>query len=117
MKTKLSFLIPVVIIIAAACNKENIASNTPACVRQEIKNNGDNNDWAIGRVDEYFFQNKLVYAFEPDGTITADAPTAIKDASCNTICNVGGFGGPNVVLCNGENFSQNAVYKRNIWKK
>jgi hypothetical protein len=101
----------------ASCHKDNIATNTPACIRNEITINRNDPNWMIGSVDEYFFQNRLVYAFSPDNKIIADGSTEIKDESCNTMCQVGGFGGPAVNLCNGENFFQNAALKRNIWKK
>ena len=71
----------------------------------------------IGRVEEYQFQNKLVYAFQPDEKKIADGATTIKDSDCNTICHIGGFGGPSVNRCNGENFFQLAVLKRTVWKK
>ena len=95
--------------------KKDIASNIPDCIRREIKSHGKN--WEICGVDEYLFQNKLVYAFSPDGEIIADGSTAIIDENCSQICSVGGFGGPQVNLCNSENFFQSAVLKRNIWMK
>lgn len=95
--------------------KKDIASDTPRCICNEINNSG--NQWKTGSVDEYLFQNRLVYAFSPDNKIVVDASTVIKDENCNKICSVGGFGGPNINLCNGVNFSQIAVFKRNIWKK
>ena len=101
-------------IISSSCNKD-IASDTPGCIRRAINMHGK--DWTTGSVDEYFFQNKLVYAFVPDGRIIADGSTEIKDENCNQLCRVGGFGGPQINQCNGENFFQTAVFKRNIWKK
>jgi hypothetical protein len=98
----------------SSCSKD-IAANTPACIRKAIKVH--DKDWTTGSVDEYFFQNKLVYAFAPDGRIIADGSTEIKDENCNQLCTVGGFGGPQINQCNGENFFQTAVFKRNIWKK
>jgi hypothetical protein len=114
MKYPLFLFLPIALIFFASCTKD-IASNTPGCIRREIKSHGT--DWEIGSVDEYFFQNRLVYAFSPDGKIIADGSTIIKDENCNQICSVGGFGGPAVNLCNGENFFQAAELKRNIWKK
>ncbi len=115
---KQSFLIVLTAIsfsvISSSCNKD-IASNTPGCIRRAINMHGK--DWETGSVDEYFFQNRLVYAFAPDGEIIADGSTEIKDENCNQLCRVGGFGGPQINQCNGENFFQTAVFKRNIWKK
>lgn len=109
------FLIVCLTTIFQSCSKENIASNTPACIRQEIKSN--ENTWRIGSVDEYFFQNRLVYAFSPDDRIIADGATEIKDEFCNSLCSVGGYGVSNVNMCNGDDFYQTAILKRNIWKK
>jgi hypothetical protein len=114
MKSPSSLLLAIALILFASCTKD-IASNTPGCIRREIKSHGKN--WKVGSVDEYLFQNRLVYAFNPDGNIIADGSTEIKDESCKTLCYVGGFGGPSVNQCNGENFFQAAVLKRNIWKK
>lgn len=117
MKQLSIFLIASIVLVFASCRKEEtIASNTPDCIRNEIVTNSNNN-WMIGSVDEYLFQNKLVYAFSPDDKIIADASTAIKDEFCNTLCNVGGYGPPSVVMCNGVDFFQTAVFKRNIWKR
>jgi len=108
-----------ILLTFATCRKSSygIASDTPRCIYDEIANNQKKEDWMIGRVEEYQFQNKLVYAFQPDEKRIADASTSIKDADCNILCHVGGFGGPSVNLCNGENFFQLAVLKRTIWKK
>ncbi|MEI2737710.1 MAG: hypothetical protein V9F01_02880 [Chitinophagaceae bacterium] len=108
------FSLCVIILSSISCNKD-IAADTPGCIRREINSHGKN--WETGSVDEYFFQNRLVYAFAPDGNIIADGSTVIKDENCNQLCTVGGFGGPQVNQCNGENFFQTAVFKRNIWKK
>lgn len=108
------FSLCVIILSSISCNKD-IAADTPGCIRREINSHGKN--WETGSVDEYFFQNRLVYAFAPDGNIIADGSTVIKDETCNQLCTVGGFGGPQVNQCNGENFFQTAVFKRNIWKK
>jgi hypothetical protein len=106
-------------LIFATCRKSSygIAADAPRCIYDEITQNQNNENWMIGSVEEYQFQNKTVYAFQPDEKKIADGATVIKDAGCNTICHVGGFGGPSVNLCNGENFFQLAVLKRTIWKK
>jgi len=101
----------------SSCHKSDIAAGTPSCISKEIKAHKDDPQWSVGSVDEYLFQNKIVYGFSPDENIIADGSTEIKDGSCNTLCHVGGFGGPAINLCNGENFFQNAQLKKNIWKK
>lgn len=71
----------------------------------------------VGSVKEYEFQGKLVYAFEPDISKIADGAITVKDANCNTLCNVGGFAGPKNNQCNGGNFFADAVLKRTVWEK
>ena len=106
------------IIVLTSChhNKE-IASGTPKCIYQEISQNSKKDDWMVGAVKEYQFQGKLVYAFEPDTRKIADGATPIKDANCNKLCDVGGFGGMAINQCNGANFFKESVYKRTIWEK
>jgi len=106
------------LILSTSCKTGyGIAAGVPRCIHDEIVHNQSNKDWMTGRVEEYQFQNNLVYAFQPDEKKIADGATTIKDADCNIICHVGGFGGPSVNLCNGENFFKLAVLKRTIWKK
>jgi len=75
-------------------------------------------NWGVASVDEYLFQNKLVYVFIPRHDL-ADAPFIIKDDNCNTTCIIGIYGGavPPPDMCNGEIFFQAAVKKRTVWKK
>ncbi len=112
----IALLLTTVFFVASSCNKD-IASNIPDCIKKEIKSNRSKNDWIVGSVEEYLFQGKLVYAFNPDNKIIADGSSIIKDGACNTICSVGGFGGPNVDFCNGDRFNQTAILKRTIWEK
>ncbi len=113
------FIILISLVAALSCQKGKIAvaSNTPDCIRRQIEQIVADPNAAIGAVDEYSFQNKIVYTFEPDNKVIADGSTRVADADCKTLCSVGGFGGPAVNLCNGENFYQKAVLVRNIWKK
>ncbi|OSZ81004.1 hypothetical protein CAP36_07145 [Chitinophagaceae bacterium IBVUCB2] len=104
-------------LLLTACSKNGIPPSTASCIKKEILSNKDNPDWYTGTVEEYTFQNKTVYAFLPDGNIIADGSTTIKDEYCNTLCNIGGFGGPAINKCNGENFYEKAVLVRTIWKK
>ena len=117
---KLLYCIAVIILYSAtSCKKtDDIAKNTPECIKAEIKRltSPSSSSSPIGSVDEYIFQGNIVYAFEPSKNI-ADASTLIKDVNCNMICAVGGFGGPSVLLCNGEKFYEKAVLRRNIWKE
>lgn len=103
--------------LITACKKIKFPEDIPVCIEKTIKANKNNADWATGSVEEYEFQGKLVYAFNPYNRRIADASTFIYTADCKTLCSVGGFGGPSVNLCNAENFFQKAILKRTIWKK
>jgi hypothetical protein len=103
-----------VIYVAAGCNGSR---NVPQCVQTIIDANKGNAKWEVGRVEEYEFQGKMVYAFQPDARIITDGATTILTANCDTLCHVGGFGGPAVNSCNGENFFEKSVLKRKIWEK
>ena len=116
MKT-ISFLIFCLVLVFISCKKSDIASGIPACIYKEIADNKHNPDWSTGSVEEYLFQNKIVYSFNPDNTIIADGASIIKDSNCTMLCSLGGFGGPAINMCNGEIFFQVAVLKRTIWKK
>lgn len=109
------FIALAVSLFSASCRKSDIAKNIPSCIRNEIKAHIEDDQSPVGKVNEYMFQGKIVYGF--DEYMIADGSMEIKDGDCNTLCRVGGFGGPDVNLCNGENFFQNAVFKRNIWTR
>ena len=99
------------------CDKSVVPPGTPSCIEQTIRDNKSNPNWEVGQVQEYEFQGKLVYAFQPDNRMIADGATRIVTDQCEQLCYVGGFGGPDITLCNGANFYQNAVLKREIWSK
>jgi len=119
MKQLLYCIILISLYSASSCKKtDEISKNTPECIREEIKRltSPASSSWAIGSVDEYIFQGKTVFAFGPTRNI-ADGSTLVKDANCNLVCSFGGFGGPDILLCNGDKFSEKAVFQRNIWKE
>ncbi len=101
----------------SSCKKCTVAGDIPACIKNNIENNRDKENWYVASVEEYRFQNKLVYAFNPDHKIIADGATFVISLQCDTLCTVGGFGGPDILLCNGDNFSQKAVLVRKVWSK
>lgn len=105
------------IIIITGCIKEDIAHDIPSCIHNDIEKIMDDRNSYIGKVSEYIFDGRTVYTFEPDGRIIADASTLVKSAACDTICHIGGYGGPDVTLCNGVKFYDNALLKRVIWER
>jgi hypothetical protein len=105
------------LLILTSCKKGDIAGDIPSCIRQQIVTGKMNPNWTVGSVEEFMFQNKIVYAFNPNTEKIADGASGIVDSDCNTLCSMGGFGGTQINLCNGDNFFQAAVFKRVIWKK
>ena len=84
--------------------------------KNTIETNRGNDNWYVGKVDEYEYQGQLVYAFEPDNRI-ADGSTEIYTSDCESLCHVGGFGGPAIILCNGDKFYEKAIFRKNVWTK
>lgn len=111
------FNIIIILSVLISCKRPDIASNIPPCIYKEIAGNKSDPRWYTGSIQEYLFEGKIVYAFNPDNKIIADGATVIKDKNCNTLCSLGGFGGPKINMCSGENFWQTATLKRTIWKK
>lgn len=108
-------VIAAVIMLSFSCKKSGIAANIPSCIRNAIKMEINNPQSMVTRVNEYLFQGRLVYGF--DYGVIADGGMDVKDGSCKNLCHVGGFGGPDIDMCNGEHFFQVAVLKRIIWEK
>lgn len=117
MKQLITLLFVALIFAMPGCKKCTIATGTPGCIKDNIEANQKKSDWYVGNVEEYKFQGKLVYAFNPDTKVIADGATFILTAQCDSLCSVGGFGGPSINLCNGDNFFQKAVFVRVIWDK
>lgn len=101
------------VISASYCQPAKKLSTLSPCIKSFIDSN--KTTWQVGSVEEYEFQGKLVYAFTPSKNIM-DGTTLIKSASCNNLCNIGGFAGPRNSNCNGDNFFEKAVFKRKIWE-
>ncbi|MDQ2718743.1 MAG: hypothetical protein M3Z26_03105 [Bacteroidota bacterium] len=99
-----------ILFMLASCKKQE---QIPACIKSTIDENKNNSNWKIEEVDEYEFQNKLVYVFVP--VPQPDVQTEIKNSVCTMVCALGGIAG--IMKCNGESFYSVAVLKRVIWKK
>ncbi len=101
----------------SSCRKTALPSDSPACIRANIQDNENDPGWAVGQITQYRYQGKMVYAFEPDNRIIADASTEVRSDDCKPLCSVGGFGGPEVNLCNGDSFFEKAELIRVLWTK
>lgn len=101
------------ILVLTACEKADIAKNTPPCVKSStIKFAKSSICEDGGNVKEYLFQNKLVYVFD-QGSCGNDVSFSVIDAECNALGSLGGFGGNTTI--NGESF-RTAEYQRTVWE-
>ena len=97
----------------AACEKSDIAENTPNCIIEKIETLKKNSICNDPSVKEYNFQMKVVYVIG-QGSCGADISAGVFDNDCNGIGELGGITGNTII--NGEEFS-NAEFIRLIWKK
>ena len=67
---------------------------------------------STAHVDEYQFQGKLVYLFDP-GTCGADMPTYVLDTQCDTLGFLGGFAGFTEIQ--GLDFAAHSSFQGTIW--
>jgi len=105
-------LIIILPMLLSYCKKTN--SDTPDCINNLITNGHFPFFCDTGaRVDQYLFQGKLVYVFDP-GNCGADMEAQVYDSSCNKIGALGGFTGNNLI--NNVLFNQNATFQKTIWK-
>ncbi|OFX51008.1 MAG: hypothetical protein A2046_06175 [Bacteroidetes bacterium GWA2_30_7] len=109
----ISFILAIFFTAFVCCNKLDIEKGTPRCVEKKIKEFNENSSCGDAKVDEYSFQNKTVYVFEP-GTCGADMTADVIDSDCNGLGSLGGFVGNTKI--NGEEFSK-ATFIKTIWKK
>jgi hypothetical protein len=110
---KLTYILLLVMSMAAACNKQGIAKGTPSCVKQKIKTFEKQAACSDASVKEYTFQGKTVYVFEP-GTCGADMTSEVISSGCSSLGFLGGFTGNTKI--NGEDFSK-AEFVETVWKK
>ncbi|MDZ4824714.1 MAG: hypothetical protein SH856_14750 [Flavobacteriales bacterium] len=109
----LAILLAIVVSSFTGCDKLDIASGTPRCVEKKIKDYNETSSCYNASVQEYTFQGKTVYVFEP-GTCSADMTSELIDSDCNTLGHLGGIAGN--IQINGEEFSS-ATFIRKVWQK
>ena len=111
--TLLTFFVGL-ILICGGCDKLDIEEGTPKCVENRIDDfNKSGMCCNDGSVNQYTFQGKIVYTFDP-GTCGADMQSEVIDENCKTLGYLGGILGNTYI--NGEHFS-NATFVKRIWKK
>lgn len=89
-------------------------SNEPSCIGALINQfNSDVNCFAGVNVKKYYFQNQIVYAFNP-GNCGACESIEVIDSNCNHLGYLGGLTGNGFI--NGDDFTT-AMYVSLVWQK
>jgi hypothetical protein len=111
--TLLTFFVGLAL-ICGGCEKLDIEKGTSKCVKNRIEDfNKSDLSCNDASVDQYTFQGKTVYTFDP-GSCGADMQTEVIDENCKTLGYLGGILGNTYI--NGEHFS-NATFVKRIWGK
>src|SRR5437764_4610317 len=84
-----------------------------ACIQSQIETFSKNSCETGANVRQYLFQGQVVYTFSM-GRCGGDLSTTVRDNSCNTLGELGGFDGNTKIQ--GEEFSK-AELKKTIWEK
>jgi hypothetical protein len=113
MKTTALFAACIALFLVTACEKANDDFETSACIGKQIMTFKKESSCSNASVEEYRFQQKLVYVFSP-GNCGADLTARVLDSACNTLGILGGIQGNQII--NNEPFG-NAVLLRTVWKK
>ncbi len=99
--------------ITSNCKNPDTKKVIPKCVVTKIDEFKKSSTCDNAKVEEYLFQGKTVYTFNP-GTCGADMATEVIDAKCNKLGHLGGFVGNTKIK--DEDFS-NAKFVKTTWKK
>jgi hypothetical protein len=95
-----------------SCEDTGPVNNVSKCINSIIEADPpDCGDESNTTVDEYYFQNELVYVFDYS-FCCCDYSSPVLNAECETLGYLGGFEGNSII--NGEDFSH-AVFQRTVW--
>jgi len=108
MKTYL-FLFALLLIISCSDTPDDI----PACINDLIEQ--EKKDGCADGMDEYLFNEQLVYIFTESEPICSDFGSPVYDEQCVQLCFIGGIAA--LTQCQEVNFIQNATYSRTVWSK
>lgn len=103
----------IVLATVASCGPLDIEKDTPKCVQRQVRDFSRSSNCVDAKVDEFYFQEKTVYVFDP-GSCGNDMQAGVIDNNCKALGDLGGIAGNTEI--NGEKFS-NAVFVKTIWKK
>ncbi len=109
---KASVLLIGLFMIFQGCKKTD--RSVPGCINDQIRKFKSYSPCNDAKVDEYLFQNELVFVFE-EGTCVRDGSADVYNDSCELLGSLGGFTGN--LKINDVNFSENAVFQKTVWRK
>lgn len=101
----------VVLSYISSCEKPEMASGTPECIKQQVYEFGRYPDCSESSVDEYTFYNKKVFVFS-NMACGNDLAAVVYDDQCRQLGFLGGLSGNTII--GGKPFDS-AVFIRNIW--
>ena len=109
---KFTSLILLTFFILSSCHKQKVDKSAPGCIDHKVDDFSKTCCSSSAKVEEYTFQGKTVYVFDP-GNCGADMASDVYDSDCNSLGFLGGIAGNTKI--NGEDFS-NAKYIKTIWR-
>ena len=114
MKKRLLFPLLFYAFVILSCNKTN-SENIPECIQALIEDIEKNESTCPNgaHVDEYKFQDKTVYVFDP-GLCGDDMASDVYNSNCDYLGFLGGIAGNDTI--NGESFSDQAIYQETVWE-
>ncbi len=95
------------------CKKDDSTVIIPSCIEQKIQIFELDACKPGASVNEYLFQNEIVYTFDP-GNCIADSASEVYTDDCELLGILGGIAGFEDI--NGVNFSKNATLIKLVWK-
>ncbi len=110
---KISFLVLLILVGSiVSCEDTGPINNVSKCIDSKIEMNPPDCGELYGTsVDEYWFQNELVYVFDYS-LCCCDFQSPLLSSSCDTLGYLGGLVGNSII--NGEGF-ENAEFLRTVW--
>ena len=113
MKKKTLLILLVAMVFCYSCESDDPIPGVPDCVETAIIDyNNSAGLCSDASVEEYIFQGKTVYVFQP-GTCGADMQANVIDENCTLLGALGGILGN--TLINGEDFTT-ATFIKTVWR-
>lgn len=103
----------VALVCLLSCGKKDIASGTPSCIENKIKEIAGGEVWnPPAKVFRYLYKNETVYYISPR---CCDFPSVLLDEKCTAICSPdGGITGQGDGLC--SDFFDVRTNEKLIWE-